>query len=97
MWHIYCEYLLLTTRENFVHNIFSGLFAPLTMEGNIFVDGVLASCYADYDHNLSHIAMTPMGWLPKIMEWIFGNDRQFQNIFTKMAEDFAEFCQLSRV
>ena len=60
------------------------------MEGNIVVDGVLASCYADYDHNLSHIAMAPMRWLPKIMEWIFGNDKLSQNIFTKMAEDFGE-------
>ena len=30
------------------------------MEGNIIVDGVLASCYASVDHDLGHIAMVPM-------------------------------------
>ena len=32
---------------------------PLTEEGNIVVDGVLASCYASFDHDLAHIAMVP--------------------------------------
>ena len=31
----------------------------MTMEGNIIVDGVLASCYVSPDHDLAHIAMTP--------------------------------------
>ena len=38
---------------------------PLTMEGNIIVDGVLASCYASFDHDLAHIAMAPMQWIPR--------------------------------
>ena len=38
------------------------------------VDGVLTSCYAFFDHDLSHIAMAPMQWFPVIVEWLFGKD-----------------------
>ena len=36
------------------------------------VDKILASCYASFDHDLAHFVMTPMGWHPAIIEWIFG-------------------------
>ena len=32
-----------------------GAFTPVTMEGNIIVDGVLTSCYASASHDLAHI------------------------------------------
>ena len=60
-----------------------GAFTPVIMEGNIFVDGVLASCYASYDHTLAHSAMTPIRWFPRITEWIFGRESEslvFANI-----------------
>ena len=38
------------------------------------VDGVLASCYADFDHDMAHLTMTPMHSLSAVMEWIFGED-----------------------
>ena len=38
------------------------------------VDGVLASCYASFNHDLSHIAMTPIQWIPKIMQLVYGAD-----------------------
>ena len=44
------------------------------MEGTIVVDGVLASCYASFDHNLAHFAMSPIQWFPKMTEWLFGED-----------------------
>ena len=38
-----------------------GLYAPLTAHGNLFADGVLASCYAHVrSHNLGHVMMTPV-------------------------------------
>ena len=64
------------------------------MEGNIVVDGILASCYADYDHDLSHIGMTAMRWFPGILEWIFGIDKYSQSLFAKMAQDIGKLCQL---
>ena len=57
-----------------MHSLFVGAYVPLTMEGNILVDGVLASCYASYHHDLAHILMTPMQRFPGFMEWIFGED-----------------------
>ena len=63
---------------------FLGAHVPLTNNGNIVVDGVLASCYANIDHHLAHFTMTPMKWFPEIMEWIFGEDTGF-SIFVVMA------------
>ena len=39
----------------------TGMVAPVTMEGNIIVDGVLASCYAMVnDHEIAHLAFGPL-------------------------------------
>ena len=46
----------------------------MTMEGNIVVDGVLASCYASTYHDIAHIVMMPIGWFPWVIKWIFGDD-----------------------
>ena len=67
---------------------FSGLYVPLTRNGNIIVDGVLASNYADVDHNLVHLAMKPMQWFPEIMEWIFGEGTGFP-VFVSMTRELA--------
>ena len=49
-----------------------GAHVPLTKEGNIIADGVLASCYTSFNHDLTNTAMVPVKWFPEIMEWIFG-------------------------
>ena len=51
---------------------FIGAYVPLTKEGSLVVDGILASCYASFDHDLGHIAITPIQWFPEIIEWFFG-------------------------
>ena len=38
------------------------------------VNGVLASCYASFDHDLAHSMMTPMQLFPEILEWMFGDE-----------------------
>ena len=38
---------------------------------------MLTSCYADFDHNLAHMMVTPMEKFAEVMEWIFGNDLGF--------------------
>ena len=63
-----------------------GTFVPITMEGNILVDGVLASCYPSTDHDMAHFGMTPVRWFPKIIDWIFGEDTGFQ-VFVDTAEE----------
>ena len=50
---------------------------PITKEGNIVVDGVLTSCYADFDHDFAHLTMTPMQWFPEIIDGIFGDGTGF--------------------
>ena len=54
------------------------------------VDGVLASCYAFFDHDLAHIAMTPILWFPEMIQWIFG-DENGNNLFALTAEDIAKW------
>ena len=53
---------------------FLGAYVPLTKEGKIIVDGVLASCYANFHHDLAHLTMLPMQQLSEVLEWIIGND-----------------------
>lgn len=39
----------------------SGLYAPLTSSGNIVIDDVIVSCYAEVtSHRLAHLAMAPV-------------------------------------
>ena len=52
--------------------LLSGAYVPLTMEGNILVDGILASCYPSVRNDLAHIGMTPMRWFPWMVEQIYG-------------------------
>ena len=58
-------------------SISTGAYVPLTTEDTIIVDGMLASCYADFDHDLAHLIVTPMQKFSEIVEWLFGNDFGF--------------------
>ena len=69
---------------------YSGAYAPVTMEGNIIVDGVLVSCYAFYDHDLAQIGMAPIQWYPGIIEWIFGED-SWKPAFVNIADNLGRW------
>ena len=65
----------------------SGAYTPLTKEGTIMVDGVLASCYVHaHGHDLAHMAMTPVKWFPEMLKWIFGEDIEMP-VYVDIAAD----------
>ena len=66
--------ILILIKKSSCITFYSGAFVPLTTEGNIIVDGVLASCYASFHYDLAHIVMTPIQWFPEIIHWIFGDE-----------------------
>ena len=63
--------------EHKIDNVVPGAYVPLTVEGNLVVDGILASCYASCHHDLVHIAAVPVQWFPEVIEWLFGDDNKF--------------------
>ena len=60
------------------------------MEGNIVVDGVLASCYAFSDHDMIHIGMIPIRWFPELVDLIFGENYGFHE-YVKFLQDFGKW------
>ena len=65
--------------------LFLGAYVPLIMQGTIMVDGILASCYPSVDHTLGHIGMTPLRWIPWMVEQIYGEDSGFPG-YVEMAD-----------
>ena len=51
---IFCMFAL-----NYKYDFLPGAYIPLTVEGNIIVDGVLASCHASADHGVAHFFYNP--------------------------------------
>ena len=66
--------------------LFLGAYVPLTEEGNIVIDSVLASCYTSFDHELAHIGMAPMHWFPSVVQCVFGQDNGF-SVFAKIVKE----------
>ena len=44
-----------------------GIWAPLTMDGTLLVDGLLASCYASFSHDVSDLALAPVKMFPGML------------------------------
>ena len=52
--------------------LFLGAYVPLTTNGKIIVDGVLASCFADFHHHVAYSVMIPMQKFSEVIGLIFG-------------------------
>ena len=76
--------------ENKIQYFLLGTYVPLTKDGQIVVDDVLASCYADSHHDIAHFMMTPMQWFPEGIDWLFGQDTGFA-FFVGMARELGIF------
>ena len=73
--------------KKYVLLFYVGAYVPLTDEGSIIVDGILASCYpSSVDHNLAHLSMGPIRWFPDVMYMIFGEDDTF-SVFIRINEE----------
>ena len=72
--------------KTYIYYCFTGAYVPVTMEGNIMVDEVLASCYASAHHDVAHLTMKPMQLLSEIMKWVFGDDIRFP-VFVKTTRE----------
>uniref|UniRef100_A0A4W4F3E1 Hedgehog protein n=1 Tax=Electrophorus electricus TaxID=8005 RepID=A0A4W4F3E1_ELEEL len=58
----------------------SGVYAPLTEHGNLFVDGVLVSSYASIeDHRLAHWAFGPLRFLFGLVQLFMGENSETAN------------------
>ena len=66
------------------------------MEGRIITDEVLASCYAFGDHDLAHIAITPMLWIPVINNLVLGDDSGIP-VYIKIAEEMGSMMLPSQL
>ena len=57
-----------------------GLYAPLTSTGNIVIDDVISSCYAEVtSHRLAHLAMAPIR-LAHSFAWYLGLERTVSSL-----------------
>ena len=66
----------------FILEFLSGAYVPVTLEGNIVVDGILASCYASFDHDAQHVVMKPLLWFPSIMDLLLGEEKPIHGYAT---------------
>ena len=71
-------------------SLYLGAFVPLTMEGKIMVDEVLASCYPSADHDILHNGLVLARYFPEVISWIFGEDNGFSN-YIKVIEYFQKW------
>ena len=71
-WLLYLRIFQIFIIDIGIHDFFSGTYVPLTEEGTVIVNGILASYYATFDHDLVHYVMTPFYWFPKTIKGIFG-------------------------
>jgi len=69
----------------------TGAFVPLTAEGTIVVDGVLASCYASFDHDWAHALTAPIRWFPALFEAAEDRDADGPRAAVEMLKEFGRW------
>ena len=62
--------------------LLTGYYSPLTTQGNIVVQNILASCYSSFEsQKLQHFAFAPFRWFHSARNWLsFMNFEQTTNI-----------------
>ncbi|XP_066979483.1 indian hedgehog B protein-like [Macrobrachium rosenbergii] len=59
--------VMVTNITNITPVLKQGAYVPLTQTGTIFVNNILASCYASVTHDIAHTALAPVRWFPSWM------------------------------
>jgi len=73
----------------------TGVFAPFTFEGTLFVDGVAASCYAVLkSHMLCHVAMTPIRFLYRVFPGVVAATHAHQGLRIKGASVYVDLLSV---
>ncbi|KAM9332957.1 sonic hedgehog protein [Pholidichthys leucotaenia] len=71
------ERLVPVTVKRIYTETHEGSFAPVTAQGTLVVDQVLASCYAVVeDHDLAHWALAPVRLAHWLSSWLFSSQHQ---------------------
>jgi hypothetical protein len=69
-----------------------GAYAPLTAQGTVLVDGVMASCYAETQYEtVAHIAFAPIRWLSYLMTFQMSEGL---HSYSKFLINIADFVQM---
>ena len=69
-----------------------GAYAPLTAQGTVLVDGVVASCYAETRYEtVAHIAFAPIRWLSYLMTFQMSEGL---HSYSKFLINIADFVQM---
>jgi len=72
-----------------------GLFAPFTMHGVLFVDGVATSCYAVLrNHTVFHAAMAPVRLLSRLLPFTARLAHAHGGIFLRGAHGYVDFLSI---
>ena len=66
----------------------------ITMEGNIVVDDVLASCYASSDHDIAHFVMAPIRWFPDFLKLFSAKENVFL-MYVAIAKEIGKWLATS--
>ena len=65
----------------------TGYYSPMTKQGNIVVQNILASCYASFEnHKLQHFTFAPFRWFNSARNWL-----SFKNLEQSPRVDFNEW------
>ena len=56
---------------NVTSELLTGYYSPLTTQGNIVVQNILASCYSSFEsQKLQHFAFAPFRWFHSARNWL---------------------------
>ncbi|XP_068242658.1 indian hedgehog protein-like [Palaemon carinicauda] len=79
--------VMVTNITNITPVLKKGAYVPLTQTGTIFVNSILASCYASVTHDLAHTALAPVRWLPS---WATGGQYEGTMPYVQLLKWFAQ-------